>query len=568
MAQPRDEFGRYASYNDDQKKLPDLNNGNDQIIGILESHSDFLAKQDTHLRQSIVENKAGFNYMASILEDVKLVLEEQLLQISESNLIQMRFMVPQYHEQRKMNAALLDRDQNAGQDADDIESLLKAIIKETRDTREFLAAVVNKEAFAADGLAEKPTLKDPSKDIKGKKLDIGGIMGKMPEVSFAGLIVPIVAMLYGLDDVVRGIKNMVVPLITKVLPALSSIFQPLANLVKAIPLVGRTIPGLNLVFGVIDFFVGFVKEFADSGSISKALEMGVRQIFHGFITAPLDWLRGALAWTLDEFGADKMAGWMRSFSFEETFADMRAKIVDRAGILLKSFADDFANVWDWAVDSYSNSDLVDRLKQRYDLIQLGIQSIERDVLSSIDTFAGWLDSVNSWAGSIGASFGKWMDKVTSMELPSFENPFDAISERVQQWQPGFGAGWIKDILSEIFPPSGGIGNPTTGNITKPEPVVEDAQGNIIGGAGSDTLVGGSGADRIVPTGLTARGIMVDRGSSEVNALQRNNNVIVSAPTVAPVISTTTIANRSQVIMPPSPRPAEQSFNSVNALLYR
>jgi len=160
--------------------------------------------------------------------------------------------------------------------------------------------------------------------------------------SFAtpAFVTGIAAIFKGIGSALTGLKNMLKPAVMaidvagdagkaigpigKFFGSVGKFFGALKNLIPF----SKTIPGLNLIFGIIDIFKGFKKGEEEFGGIIGGIIGSIRELLVGFIGLPLDLLKKGVAFILEKMGFEDMAEKLESFSFAELISDMVTGLVN------------------------------------------------------------------------------------------------------------------------------------------------------------------------------------------------------------------------------------------------
>ena len=88
------------------------------------------------------------------------------------------------------------------------------------------------------------------------------------------------------------------------------------------------LPGLNLIFAIIDIFKGFKKGEEEFGGIIGGIMGSIRELLVGFIGLPLDLLKKGVAFILEKMGFEDTAEALESFSFAELISDMVTGLIN------------------------------------------------------------------------------------------------------------------------------------------------------------------------------------------------------------------------------------------------
>lgn len=160
--------------------------------------------------------------------------------------------------------------------------------------------------------------------------------------SFAtpAFVTGIASIFKGIGSALKGLKNMLKPAVMaidvagdagkaigpigKFFGSVGKFFGALKNLIPF----AKTIPGLNLIFGIIDIFKGFGKGEEEFGGVIGGIIGSIRELLIGFIGLPLDLLKKGVAFILEKMGFEDMAEKLESFSFAELISDMVTGLVN------------------------------------------------------------------------------------------------------------------------------------------------------------------------------------------------------------------------------------------------
>ena len=160
--------------------------------------------------------------------------------------------------------------------------------------------------------------------------------------SFAtpAFVTGIASIFKGIGSALKGLKNMLKPAVMaidvagdagkaigpigKFFGSVGKFFGALKNLIPF----AKTIPGLNLIFGIIDIFKGFGKGEEEFGGVIGGIIGSIRELLIGFIGLPLDLLKKGVAFILKKLGFEDMAEKLESFSFAELISDMVTGLVN------------------------------------------------------------------------------------------------------------------------------------------------------------------------------------------------------------------------------------------------
>jgi len=168
------------------------------------------------------------------------------------------------------------------------------------------------------------------------------------------------------DNIVAGIRTFAMPAfvtgivgifkgIGKALTALKNFFKPAIMVIdtagdagKSVGVIGKffgsvgkffgalkmlipfakTIPGMNLIFAIIDIFKGFGKGEEEFGGMLGGILGSIRELLVGFIGLPLDLLKKGVAFILEKMGFEDTAEALESFSFADLIHDMVTGLIN------------------------------------------------------------------------------------------------------------------------------------------------------------------------------------------------------------------------------------------------
>lgn len=149
---------------------------------------------------------------------------------------------------------------------------------------------------------------------------IGGIAKIFSGVT--GFIKTIGASL-GLIDTTMDVGKAVGP-ITK---AFQGIGRFIGTLGKLVPFASK-LPGINLIFAIIDIFKGFKAGEEEYGGILGGIVGSVEGLLKGFIGMPLDLLKKGISFILEKMGFTQVSEALDKFSFTELIGNLVGGIVD------------------------------------------------------------------------------------------------------------------------------------------------------------------------------------------------------------------------------------------------
>ena len=133
----------------------------------------------------------------------------------------------------------------------------------------------------------------------------------------------------GIGKALTGLKNMLKPAVMsidvagdagkavgpigKFFGSVGKFFGALKNLLPF----AKTIPGLNLIFAVIDIFKGFGEGKEKFGGVLGGIIGSIEGLIKGFIGMPLDLLKDGISFILEKLGFEDLAAALDKFSFVE-----------------------------------------------------------------------------------------------------------------------------------------------------------------------------------------------------------------------------------------------------------
>ena len=137
----------------------------------------------------------------------------------------------------------------------------------------------------------------------------------------------------GIGKALTGLKNMLKPAVMaidtagdagkavgpigKFFGSVGKFFGALKNLLPF----AKTIPGLNLIFAVIDIFKGFGEGKEKFGGVLGGIIGSIEGLIKGFIGMPLDLLKDGISFILEKLGFEDVAAALDKFSFVELIED-------------------------------------------------------------------------------------------------------------------------------------------------------------------------------------------------------------------------------------------------------
>ena len=139
----------------------------------------------------------------------------------------------------------------------------------------------------------------------------------------------------GLIDTTMDVGKAVGP-ITK---AFQGIGRFISTLGKLVPFASK-LPGINLIFAIIDVFKGFKKGEEEYGGILGGLVGSVEGLLKGFIGMPLDLLKKGISFILEKMGFTQVSEALDKFSFTELIGNLVGGIVD----FFKNFVDNVKKI--------------------------------------------------------------------------------------------------------------------------------------------------------------------------------------------------------------------------------
>lgn len=162
------------------------------------------------------------------------------------------------------------------------------------------------------------------------------------------------------DDVIRGIGaafTPVVNILSKIGGFISTIGTKAAEIFSKIPgvttltgFIGKIAWPFTMIMGLFDG----ISEFRNTeGSMMEKILAGVGGFLGEIIGAPLDLLKGAVAWILDKLGFEKAAEILSSFGVEETIRSIFGGISDMISSVVTSIKEFFSWTGDIAVDGWN-----------------------------------------------------------------------------------------------------------------------------------------------------------------------------------------------------------------------
>lgn len=129
----------------------------------------------------------------------------------------------------------------------------------------------------------------------------------------------------------------------KVFGAIGKFFKSIvAPLLPIVKLIARLSGVGTILFAIFDFFKGFMAGFKEGG-VLEGIKEGIYEIIRGFVTKPLDLLKGLFAWASEKLGFESFAETLNSFSFTDLFNKMVEKVEEIISGIANWFKALFAN---------------------------------------------------------------------------------------------------------------------------------------------------------------------------------------------------------------------------------
>lgn len=119
----------------------------------------------------------------------------------------------------------------------------------------------------------------------------------------------------------KGIRKFLAP-VGEAFGSIKSLFTkiggPLALIIK--PLRALLGPVGLVIFGITDFFRGFMEGFGDGGLLG-GIKGGILEAIRGLVTKPLDLIKDIVSWAAEKLGFGEFSAQLDSFSFTDMFND-------------------------------------------------------------------------------------------------------------------------------------------------------------------------------------------------------------------------------------------------------
>lgn len=268
---------------------------------------------------------------------------------------------------------------------------------------------------------------------------IGNILGKLNPMNIPGMAKAgdaITDAVSFVGRIITGIKNALAPVKTgfMAMEGAMSVFKPIMSFAKTLGTVlGKIFLPITVLMSVFDFVTGFMDGF-DEGGIIGGIEGGITKLLQGLIGMPLDLLKGAVEWIGETLGFDM--SFMADFSFTELIGDLVAMPFN----FLKG-------AWNWISTLFT--DPITALKQLWDGLTGGIDSLIGIITWPIDAAINWIMGLFGWSDPEGEPFSLW-GTIKSALMSVWEwlaGLFDfdlggAIEGLLPSWTPG----WVKSAL--------------------------------------------------------------------------------------------------------------------------
>ena len=329
-------------------------------------------------------------------------------------------------------------------------------------------------------------------------------------------------------------------------------------------ILGKIFLPITLIISAFDFITGFMDGYKEGG-ILGGLKGGLTKLFKGLIGMPLDLLKSAVSWILGKFGFKNAEKTLDAFSFSQLIEDMIGGIFDMIDgavtwvkllfsdpvaalkVLWTKLLGTFKSVSDilmWPIDKAINW-VMDLFgwgdpKKEFSITKFFFGKPDGVVTKAID----WISDLFKWGDdekdkddkgfSISALVDGAMGKIKEyfwakdgksgilqFDIASFLPSFDlkgafsgmgdmfnigsilgSIGQKLEAQEWPWGTDWARDILLNVFDPSGGPTvkktEATFGTKVEGMPQQKQAGGSIKGG--QPYLVGEQGPELILPSG--------------------------------------------------------------------
>lgn len=290
---------------------------------------------------------------------------------------------------------------------------------------------------------------------------IGGILGKLNPVNIPGFAKAgdaITDAVSFVGRIITGIKNALAPIKTgfMAMEGAMSVFKPIMTFAKGLGTVlGKIFLPITVLMSVFDFVTGFMDGF-DEGGLIGGIEGGITKLLQGLIGMPLDLLKSAVEWIGGVLGFDM--SFMADFSFSELIGDLVAMPFN----FLKG-------AWNWISTLFT--DPITALKQLWDGLTGGIDSLIGIITWPIDAAINWIMGLFGWSDPDGEPFSLWgaVKAGLSAVWEWLAGLFDwdlgaAIEGLLPSWTPG----WVRSAL-------GLGGGEDEEDMTEPPPPMSEEQ---------------------------------------------------------------------------------------------
>lgn len=201
------------------------------------------------------------------------------------------------------------------------------------------------------------------------------------------------------------VANLIGKVASTIVGIAKSFLMPILNVMGVFL---KWVPILNVVIAVYEAMKGFISAYAETGSIWQGIKRGLGNVFHAFISLPLDLLRKGLAWLMDTFGFHGIGNTLRNFSFKDTFDSIGVWLEESALSVFTYLKDAFVSI----IDSFKNTDW----SFIYDLMKLSM-------------FGGFINIIN-----IGTKIWDFLDEYfwDTLDWLKENLSFAKIMERIQK----------------------------------------------------------------------------------------------------------------------------------------
>lgn len=138
----------------------------------------------------------------------------------------------------------------------------------------------------------------------------------------------------------------------KTIGRIGTYFSDLFRIVKGVSgIVGKLFFPLTIIMTGFDTIKGIIDGYAEGGIIG-ALEGAITGFFNSLVFGPLDLIKDAVAWVLEQLGFENAAKTLESFSFSQIFTDLIGGTFELIGNVFTAIKTLFSNIMQATIDAF------------------------------------------------------------------------------------------------------------------------------------------------------------------------------------------------------------------------